>query len=359
MADYFLIKSKLNDLVLQIDQYNLLKTYLGIQTEQLWIVTGQETRADNQLWKLTPEGKLLSKFYGLTLGIGMENLLDILGQTNPYYDYLKSLGIFYPSLVAISPEINESAQGWVQDGLVIKNSEDDSVLDILGASLSEYAPITLASLTPDTPNQQWECIPVHQSLIEPDPAPEPDSDFSSRGPDSLHKPDSAHGLDPSPNPDSDSSSRELDSLHKPDSSLKPETSHKSSFIVARDTLHSGEALEPGECLISANGVYSFCYQEDASLILYENKETPHMRIVWHSGSHLNPPAFQCRLQQSDGNFVIYNSPGHVTWCTKAFGSKHPPSKLVVQDDGKVVIYDRYNTPYWSSQENMSESAIRT
>jgi len=308
MVNYFVIRSKLNNLVLQIDHYNILKTHLGIQTEQFWVVTGQETQADNQLWTLTPQGQIQSKYNGLVLDIGVENLLDIFGKNDEGYRYLKTLGIRYPTLVAASPEGGKLAQQWMQGGLTINNNQNGNVLDILGSSLSEYSPITIASLSPDAHNQQWEFIAVSQP--SPDPLPEPE---------------------PSPEP------------------LPTGT---------RNTLYSGEVLKPGECLTSANGIYSFCYQANANLVLYENMEKPDKRVVWHSNSHLYPPAFQCHLQQSDGNLVVYNVPGHATWFAKKFGSQYPPSKLIVQNSGNVVIYDRNGTPYWDSLKDTGVSGSR-
>ena len=333
MADYFVIKSKLNNLVLQIDEHNLLKTKLGIQTEQFWVVTGHENQADNQLWMLTSQGQIQSKFNGLVLDIGTKNLLDIYGQINQYYNHLKAQGIVFPPLVATLPEAGKLTQQWTKYDLAIRSSKDGKALDIFGASLDEYVPITVNSLVPDSPNQQWEFFTPRQPSPTTEPSPT---------------------MQPSPTTELSPTTQPLPTT-QPSPTTQPLPTTEPSPTLTRDTLHSGEVLKPGQCLTSANGIYSFCYQTDANLVLYENREKPNMRVVWHANSNLHPPAFQCHLQQSDGNLVVYNTPGHATWFTDKFGTQYPPSKLIVQNEGNVVIYDRNGTPYWNSLEDTGVS----
>lgn len=52
--------------------------------------------------------------------------------------------------------------------------------------------------------------------------------------------------------------------------------------------------------------------------------------------------------QHDGNFVIYdNRDGSAIWATGTFGTSG--RKLIMQDDGNLVLYDRFNAAIWSSQ----------
>lgn len=49
--------------------------------------------------------------------------------------------------------------------------------------------------------------------------------------------------------------------------------------------------------------------------------------------------------QGDGNFVIYNWADGPVWSSNTYGN--PGSKLVMQDDGNLVVY-RGGTPLWAS-----------
>jgi hypothetical protein len=295
MTNYFVIKSKLNNLVLQVDDTNRIATDFGIQSQHIWVVTAQETQADNQLWMLNPQGQIQSKFNGLVLDIGTENLLTLSHKYHQYLNYLSSQGLVYPPLLVTSPQDDKLTQQWTIEwelnAFVIKSNQDGKVLDIFGALPSEFVPITLAPFSPSALNQQWEIM----------------------------------------------------------------TPASPSASGTRDTLNSGEILKPGECLTSANGVYSFCYLTNSNLVHYENKDKPNMRVLWQANSHLYPPAYQCHLQQSDGKLVVFNVPGHATWSSQKFGSQYPPSQLIVQDNGHVIIYDKNGAPYWDSLEETNGS----
>ena len=72
-------------------------------------------------------------------------------------------------------------------------------------------------------------------------------------------------------------------------------------------------------------------QTDGNLVLYKTSGG----YVWSSGTNRssNPP--NRAVFQNDYNFVIYNNSGTFLWKT---GIKQSADRLVVQDDGNLVMY---------------------
>lgn len=96
---------------------------------------------------------------------------------------------------------------------------------------------------------------------------------------------------------------------------------------AQDRLQPGQALNPGQSISSANGVYRFVMQTDGNLVLYQNQ-----RALW--SSQTNGSQAKQAIMQTDGNFVVYFS-NRGPWAT---GPRVQGSYIVVQDDGNVVVY---------------------
>jgi Dyp-type peroxidase family len=62
----------------------------------------------------------------------------------------------------------------------------------------------------------------------------------------------------------------------------------------------------------------------------------------------NPPTPGARaVFQEDGNLVVYTPDNQPVWASGTHNN--PGSTLSVQSDGNVVIYDRYGTPVWSTK----------
>jgi hypothetical protein len=55
------------------------------------------------------------------------------------------------------------------------------------------------------------------------------------------------------------------------------------------------------------------------------------------------------IMQSDGNLVIYGFNGHVVWASNTFHS--PGASLVLQNDRNLVIYEP-NHAVWASNTNL-------
>ncbi|BAZ15823.1 hypothetical protein NIES4071_76950 [Calothrix sp. NIES-4071] len=108
----------------------------------------------------------------------------------------------------------------------------------------------------------------------------------------------------------------------------------------RDNMQPGEVLNPSEFILSANGQYTFVYQGDGNLVLYQNSNN---QPLWISKTRGKTNGM-C-IMHSDGNFVIYDWDANPIWSSDT--SQHPGSYLVVENDGNVVIYRPDGTPVWS------------
>ena len=100
------------------------------------------------------------------------------------------------------------------------------------------------------------------------------------------------------------------------------------WVPCGDTMGTNRVLRRGMSLHSANGQYTLVLQaSDGNFVLY----APGGRALWASGR-----AADFVVMQSDGNLVGYLNNGKPTWATNTAGSGG--SRLVVQNDGNVVIY---------------------
>lgn len=123
-------------------------------------------------------------------------------------------------------------------------------------------------------------------------------------------------------------------------------------VAYPDTVYASQntTLYADSTINSANGVYSLKFQEDGNLVLYKNGT----QVIWDINKTNCIPtpneAYRTRFQP-DGNLVVYwstqSSPLQeiAVWDTNTAG--HPNARLVVQNDGNVVIYDSNNRVLWA------------
>ncbi|MEZ5426257.1 MAG: choice-of-anchor Q domain-containing protein [Pyrinomonadaceae bacterium] len=110
--------------------------------------------------------------------------------------------------------------------------------------------------------------------------------------------------------------------------------------TAPSSLSGGQALFPGQSLISPNFGYQLVYQFDGNLVMYRGDGA----VRWASNTAGTSPG---RAEmQSDGNFVIYNSVGTPLFATGTAGN--PGSTIVMQSDGNLVVYNSGGTPIFST-----------
>jgi len=55
--------------------------------------------------------------------------------------------------------------------------------------------------------------------------------------------------------------------------------------------------------------------------------------------------------QGDGNLVLYDRNNTPTWSSNTYQKGVAPFRLIMQDDGNLVLYDSRNTPTWATGTN--------
>ncbi|MEN0004587.1 MAG: hypothetical protein AAF798_10595 [Bacteroidota bacterium] len=132
--------------------------------------------------------------------------------------------------------------------------------------------------------------------------------------------------------------------------------------AAKSTLTAGQELKPAsktfsesEILVSANKKYMLRLQrEDGNLCIYRYQNGKQGSFVWCSMAQgFKPGNF---IMQADGNAVVYTSGNDAKWSTKTHpyydrkyrDAKKRPVKLVLENDGKLKLYNATGTVMWSS-----------
>ncbi|MFL5238030.1 MAG: lectin [Rhizomicrobium sp.] len=77
---------------------------------------------------------------------------------------------------------------------------------------------------------------------------------------------------------------------------------------------------------------------------FELWDTVSRRLLWHSATRGRNAARM--VMQDDGNLVIYDKRGRPLWATGTEGNQS--AYLTLQQDGNVVIYSQENRPLWQT-----------
>lgn len=115
-----------------------------------------------------------------------------------------------------------------------------------------------------------------------------------------------------------------------------------------DHLDPGEALAPGQSLLSSNRKYELSYQDDGNLVVY-SKGVGGRHPLWASNTS-GRASVTCAMQ-GDGNLVIYDAGAVPLWATGTWNKAG--SRLFMQDDGNAVIYESGGAPVWASNTPQS------
>lgn len=110
-----------------------------------------------------------------------------------------------------------------------------------------------------------------------------------------------------------------------------------------NTLQPGSTLQPGASIFSPNKKYKLIYQPDGNLVLYRLSDN----IALWSTETAGSPGGHCSMQ-ANGNLVIYKPDGKASWAAGTWEKKCKGSKLVLKDDGNLVIIGS-NTVWWESK----------
>lgn len=110
--------------------------------------------------------------------------------------------------------------------------------------------------------------------------------------------------------------------------------------VAADTLLTNAQLGRGQRIRSSNGQYLLVHQADGNVVLYLDRVP-----LW--ATHTCGRETTHFIMQGDGNLVLYNG-SRPLWASNTCG-RGDGCRLMVQDDGNVVMYDARNAPVWASK----------
>jgi hypothetical protein len=124
-----------------------------------------------------------------------------------------------------------------------------------------------------------------------------------------------------------------------------------------NTLNSGETLSLGTFLVSNNRRYALYLTDNCNLLVETGSwvEVDHnvgflaySWPVWDTNTASLPVSRRpVRADmQEDGNFVLHDAAYYSVWATETDG--HPTARLVLEDDGSLVVYDRNDKPLWNS-----------
>jgi hypothetical protein len=105
-------------------------------------------------------------------------------------------------------------------------------------------------------------------------------------------------------------------------------------------LTQNELLNPGDLIRSPDNRFTFTYQLDGNIVLYQQGVGP----IWASSTMGFGSGGQL-VMQTDGNLVLYSA-GVPWWHTHTYG--FPGARLKVQNDGNVVIYAANGQWIWQT-----------
>ena len=115
-----------------------------------------------------------------------------------------------------------------------------------------------------------------------------------------------------------------------------------------DRLLPGQGLLPNSSIKSADGRFTLTLQNDGNLVLYG----PAHQAMWASNTNGHSSVWSA-IMQSDGNLVVYDAHAKALWASGTNGKLD--STLVVQNDGNLVIYDAANHAIWASNTQVPAS----
>ena len=119
-------------------------------------------------------------------------------------------------------------------------------------------------------------------------------------------------------------------------------------LTQHDRLLPGQGLQPNGSIKSADGRFTLILQTDGNLVLYGPAHQP----MWASGTQGHSSVWSA-IMQSDGNLVVYDAHSKPLWASGTNGK--PGASLVAQNDGNLVVYDTANHALWASNTQVPAS----
>ena len=106
-----------------------------------------------------------------------------------------------------------------------------------------------------------------------------------------------------------------------------------------NTMESGTTIYEGQTITSQDNRFKLVYQGDGNLVLYREDGAR----LWTSGTGGHEPG-EVRMD-TDGALVIFGPYPTIVW---SHSTDSPGARLVVQNDGNMVIYSTSNEPLWAT-----------
>ena len=92
-----------------------------------------------------------------------------------------------------------------------------------------------------------------------------------------------------------------------------------------------QRLNANQCIASPHGQYLLYMASDGNFYIYD---LAHNVGTWGPGTYGHPGAYA--MLQSDGNFVVYDANGVGIWSSGTYGTN--ADRLNMEDDGRIIIY---------------------
>lgn len=119
-----------------------------------------------------------------------------------------------------------------------------------------------------------------------------------------------------------------------------------------DTIRSDETLGSGQRLTSNNNCYHIDMQGDGNLVIYSAPDMVPRNPIWSSNTYNKSPYKPFRLMiQDNGNLVMYDTHNRAVWASNTERRGSSLYHLVMQNHGSLAIYDANNHCTWTSDTN--------
>ena len=116
----------------------------------------------------------------------------------------------------------------------------------------------------------------------------------------------------------------------------------------KDTLKMEEVLEQDESIISSSKQFYAVLQSDGNFVLY--KSLTRKQPLWATNTWMidNPKPFRLKLTDY-GALILSDKEGNTVWNSDSgYKGSEGNYKLIIQNDGNMVIYDANNQPTWAT-----------
>ncbi|CAF3644682.1 unnamed protein product [Rotaria sp. Silwood1] len=115
-----------------------------------------------------------------------------------------------------------------------------------------------------------------------------------------------------------------------------------------DTLQNGAVLYQEGYLRSTNDAYYAIMQRDGNFVVYTSRDFSPVNAQWSSNSTNKGQQPFRLIMQDNGNLVIRDVNNKVIWSTHTAGKGVKPHHLIMQIDRNLVLYDGNHQPIWAS-----------